>query len=91
MEMHYRKVNLLFYGVNEPRDEDIYKTMQGIFIYLGLPEEKARDIKIANAQSTTPPKPTRQLRSPCLDYNGLPRPYPDTTVYAKINSTSAEG
>ena len=52
-EIYNRKPNLLFYGVEEHRDENVYKTLLEVFILLGVDEDTAR--QRPQAPSPQPP------------------------------------
>lgn len=49
MEVYQRKSNLLFYGVRQDRDENVYTKLRGLFVDLGIPREDAAAIIIVNA------------------------------------------
>lgn len=49
LEIHNRKSNLLFYGVESQQGEDIYSTLRSTFINLGIEKRVADGILIANA------------------------------------------
>lgn len=44
--MYNRKPKSLFYGVEEHREESIYKTLLDVFILLGVDQEKAKGIQL---------------------------------------------
>ena len=48
-EIHSRKSNLLFYGVKETQNENIYETLREVFLTLGVDELKAKEIQLVNA------------------------------------------
>ena len=49
LEIHNRKSNLLFYGVEHKQGEDIYAILTSTFINLGIEEHVAKNIALANA------------------------------------------
>ena len=60
MEIQSRKPNLLFYGIQQAPDEDIYHTLTEAFINLGVNEDSAREIQLVNAHRLprrNPPQP----------------------------------
>ena len=49
MEVYQRKANLLFYGIIESKDENVYEKLRNVFIDLGIPSEEAARVMIVNA------------------------------------------
>ncbi|XP_063955178.1 uncharacterized protein LOC135154054 [Lytechinus pictus] len=49
MEIYQRKANLLFYGISQNRDENVYDKLRNVFIELGISPEAAAKITIVNA------------------------------------------
>ena len=68
LEIYNRKQNLLFYGVNETPNEDIFQTLRNTFMFLGLDEAGAQRIMMVNAhrlpRRQTPQDPASRPRSP---------------------------
>ena len=48
-ELHHRKYNLLFYGVQHESNEDVYSTLQRVIVDIGIPREDAANMLFANA------------------------------------------
>lgn len=48
MEIHSRRLNLLFYGVAESQNENVEKKLRDTFIFLGIDTEDAARIPIVN-------------------------------------------
>ena len=49
MEIYNRKMNLLFYGVEEHQNENIFDTLLNVLSNLGIEERRATSMKFANA------------------------------------------
>ena len=49
MEIYLRKPNLLFYGVPQHKEENVYVKLKKVFIDLGIPSDEANRILITNA------------------------------------------
>lgn len=73
MEIYNRKMNLLFYGVEEQQHENISDTLQNVLSHLGIEERRATSMKFANAHRLPsrgdPPENAEAPRRP-------PRPSP---------------
>ena len=65
LEIYNRKPNLLFYGINETQDENIFDTLKNVFVNLGVDEEKAGRIMLSTAHRLPRrnPPPTDQASS----------------------------
>ena len=78
MEIYNRKQNLLFYGVEEQREENIYKTLLEVFILLGVDEKTAQEINLINAhrlpRRNDPPDHTTDARSGPTTGRATPAP-----------------
>ena len=72
MEIYNRKMNLLFYGVQEQKDENIFETLQNVFDKLGMDDGRARNIKFANAHRLPARRDTGRPEEP----QRPPRPSP---------------
>lgn len=46
--MYNRRPKLLFYGVEEHREENIYKTLLDVCILPGVDQEKVKGIQLVN-------------------------------------------
>ena len=79
LEIYNRKPNLLFYGINETQDENIFATLKNVFVNLGVDEEKAGRIMLSTAHRLPRrnPPPTDEGSS------GTPSPAP-TPIIAKF-------
>ena len=56
-EIYNRKSNLLFYGIHESQDEDIFVVLRNVFCSeLGIPKKEANDITIVNAHRLPHPR-----------------------------------
>ena len=49
LEIHNRKSNLLFYGLQQNEGENVYQVLKGAFVSLGLDDTVASRIALANA------------------------------------------
>ena len=49
LEIHDRKMNLLIYGVQSKKDENVVREVRNIFENLGFSHEEARNMYISNA------------------------------------------
>ncbi|XP_071490291.1 uncharacterized protein [Diadema antillarum] len=48
-EIYQRKGNLLFYGLHQAPNEDVYAVLRGAFVTLGLSQEESASIALVNA------------------------------------------
>ena len=58
-EIYNRRSNLLFYGVQESTDENIYTVLKNVFRHLGLEEREAVEIALVNAHRLPHPRHIR--------------------------------
>ena len=79
MEIYNRRSNLLFYGIPESRDENVFALLRDIFIHLGISAEDAANIALVNAHRL----PRREVESRHAS-NDQPHSSPPKAIIAKF-------
>ena len=74
MEIYSRKNNLLFYGLKESQDEDVFDVLRKAFITLGLDERRAAGISLINAHRLPRRSPNGESSGPSQSKGSPPAP-----------------
>ena len=72
MEIYCRRMNLLFYGVQETQNENVEVSLRNTFSLLGIPADEAANFALVNVHRL----PRRQAATPGQASGNLPRPDP---------------
>ena len=80
MEIYGRRTNLLFYGVEEARDERVVDVLRDTFAYLGISATEANNISLVNAHRL----PRRDIAPSNQPSGSQPRNPPPRAIIAKF-------
>ena len=89
MEIYNRKNNLLFYGIKESQNEEIFDVLRNTFITLGLDERRATEISIVNAHRLPRRTSVSDSRGPSQPKGSQPAPSPIIAKFLTIPDRDA--
>ena len=65
-EIYQRKSNLLFYGVKQKKDENVFEVLRETFVYIGLTRAEADEVAFVNAHRLPQKKSTEGVPQPII-------------------------